>query len=232
MKKIFSVFALFAGIICANAQDDIEKRCLSELSPIIAKAKAVWHEGNTYYGIGPERSKQYATYCLEACAICDKYINLITDENTQIDLLWGQVDILSDVLKIYEDHKWGLNAIEYEKQFQRKVTSLNNILAISNRIDNEHDNLQVKFDVNYNLGKHYFKCAAYEKASLSYSICIETYQKLIKGNMDDDEFIKFGQEVYYYMGYTAYKLGDNLNAQNYFNKAKNILNDDLIQPYK
>lgn len=84
MKKVFSVLALFAGIICANAQEDIEKRCLSELGPIIAKAKAVWHEGNTYYGIGPERSKQYATLKMRSRTQFSFFQKMISLRTTRI----------------------------------------------------------------------------------------------------------------------------------------------------
>lgn len=231
MKKLFFVFILLAGIMRVNAQGVIE-RCQAELEPIIAQANAVWHEGNTHYGISRERSELYATYCLKACNVCDKYLNLITNENDQIDLMWFQVDILSDILDIYEDHKWGLKPFEYEQLFQRKVTLLDDILTISNRIDDKHTNLQEKFDVGYDLGEHYFKRKEYKQASSAFSQCIIAYQELIKRNSNDNELIKFGQKAYYWKGYCIYKLGDTPLANSYLNKAKNILNDSLIQPYK
>lgn len=231
MKKLIFVFIFFVGIMSVKAQDVIE-RCQAELDPIIAKANAVWQEGNTHYGISRERSELYASYCLKACNICDKYLSLITNEEDQIDLMWFQVDILSDILDIYEDHKWGLKSFEYEQQSQRKVTLLNDILTISNRIDNQQTNLQEKFDVNYNLGEHYFKRKEYEQASSAFSQCIIAYQELRKRNSNDNELIKFGQKAYYWKGYCLYKLGNTTLANSYLNKAKNILNNSLIQPYK
>ena len=123
MKKIFLMLALVMEAIYTNAQD-VVNRCLSELEPLVAKAKSVWHDGNTYYGTNSERAERYAIYCLEACAVVDKYINLIDDVNEQLDLLWGQVDMLSSVLEIYEEDKMGLSASEYAQQTNRKIATL------------------------------------------------------------------------------------------------------------
>ena len=46
------------------------------------------------------------------------------------------------------------------------------------------------------------------------------------------EITQTEEQAYYWMGYTAYKQGDTIIANHYFNKAKNILNDNLIQPYE
>lgn len=73
MKKIFLMLALVMEATYTNAQD-VVNRCLSELEPLVAKAKSVWHDGNTYYGTNSERAERYAIYCLEACAVVDKYI--------------------------------------------------------------------------------------------------------------------------------------------------------------
>lgn len=64
-------------------------------------------------------------------------------------------------------------------------------------------------------------------------MAVSNYNDLLSSEYANDEDIrKSGQKAYYWMGYTAYKLGDTTIAQNYFNKSKNILNDELIQPYK
>mgnify|MGYP003377052304 CR=1 FL=1 len=51
MKKMFLILALVMGATYTNAQDVVD-RCLSELEPLVAKAKSVWHDGNAYYGTG------------------------------------------------------------------------------------------------------------------------------------------------------------------------------------
>ena len=45
MKKMFLILALVMGATYTNAQDVVD-RCLSELEPLVAKAKSVWHDGN------------------------------------------------------------------------------------------------------------------------------------------------------------------------------------------
>lgn len=74
---------------------------------------------------------------------------------------------------------------------------------------------------------------AYKEASVYYSSCISNYTNLLSSEYaNDDDIRKAGQKAYYWMGYTAYKQGDTTIANHYFNKAKNILNDNLIQPYE
>ena len=87
MKKMFLMFALVMGATYTNAQDVVD-RCITELEPLIVKAKSVWVDGNSTYGITSERAERYAIYCLEACAVVDKYIDRIGDVNEQLDLLW------------------------------------------------------------------------------------------------------------------------------------------------
>lgn len=126
------MLALVMEATYTNAQD-VVNRCLSELEPLVAKAKSVWHDGNTYYGTNSERAERYAIYCLEACAVVDKYINLIDDVNEQLDLLWGQVDMLSSVLEIYEEDKMGLSASEYAQQTNRKIATLKKLVVLSKK---------------------------------------------------------------------------------------------------
>lgn len=113
------MLTIVMGATCVNAQDVVD-RCLTELEPLIAKAKAVWDDGNSHYGLSAERAERYVIYSLEACAVVDKYIDSIDDINEQLDLLWGQVDILSDILGMYEDNRIGLSATEYTLQTNRK----------------------------------------------------------------------------------------------------------------
>ena len=41
MKKMFLMFALVMGATYTNAQDVVD-RCITELEPLIVKAKSVW----------------------------------------------------------------------------------------------------------------------------------------------------------------------------------------------
>ena len=232
MKKMFLMFALVMGATYTNAQDVVD-RCITELEPLIVKAKSVWVNGNSTYGITSERAERYAIYCLEACAVIDKYIDRIGDVNEQLDLLWGQVDMLSDILEIYKTNKVGLSASEYTQQFNRKVSALKKLAVLSKRINNKADRDLELYNINEALGEHYFNSGNYKEASIYYSMCVSNYNDLLSSEYANDEDIrKSGQKAYYWMGYTAYKLGDTTIAQNYFNKSKNILNDELIQPYK
>lgn len=232
MKKIFLMLALVMEATYTNAQD-VVNRCLSELEPLVAKAKSVWHDGDTYYGTNSERAERYAIYCLEACAVVDKYINLIDDVNEQLDLLWGQVDMLSSVLEIYEEDKMGLSASEYAQQTNRKIATLKKLVVLSKKIESQADRDLELYNINEALAEHYFHRGAYKEASVYYSSCISNYTNLLSSEYaNDDDIRKAGQKAYYWMGYTAYKQGDTTIANHYFNKAKNILNDNLIQPYE
>ena len=233
MKKILAILALLAGIMSANAQQNEVDRCLSELEPIIAKAKAVWHDGNTSLGLTSERAERYAIYCLEACAVIDKYIDHINDVNEQLDLLWGQVDMLSDILKTYEENKMGLSPSEYTQQSNRKVLALQKLAILCKKITYKEDRDSELYNVNEALAQHYFSKANFKEASTYYSMCISNYNELLLSEYANDPDIqKAGQKAYYWMGYAAYKQGDTTLANNYFNKAKSILNDSLIQPYQ
>lgn len=89
------------------------------------------------------------------------------------------------------------------------------------------------YNINEALAEHYFHKGAYKEASVYYSSCISNYTNLLSSEYAyDDDIRKAGQKAYYWMGYTAYKQGDTTIANHYFNKARNILNDNLIQPYK
>lgn len=151
---MFLMFALVMGATYTNAQDVVD-RCITELEPLIVKAKSVWVDGNSTYGITSERAERYAIYCLEACAVVDKYIDRIGDVNEQLDLLWGQVDMLSDILEIYKTNKVGLSASEYTQQSNRKVSALKKLAVLSKRINNKADRDLELYNINEALGEHY-----------------------------------------------------------------------------
>lgn len=230
------MLVLAIGATSVNAQDAIVQDFIKEMKIISQKRDALWKSDNSISGgFDDSNAKLYIQYSLEACTLVDKNINYFTDGNEQIDLLWMQVDILSDALDVYNKNKVGLTVSEYETQFRRMVAALNHILSISNQIDDIQANLQVQFDVKRELGNQYFKHNKYQMAFDNYKSCIKIYQKYMDSydTYDTDEDIcKLGQEAYYYLGYSAYKLGDTATANYYLNKAKSILNDELIQPYK
>ena len=151
----------------------------------------------------------------------------------QLDLLWNQVDILSDILKIYEKHQMGLSASEYTQQSDRKILTLKKLAILCKKINNKADRDLELYNINEALAKDYFNKGNYKEASIYYSSCTSNYTDLLTSEYaHDDDIRKAGQKAYYWMGYTMYKLGDNTLALIYFNKAKSILNDSLILPYK
>lgn len=232
MKRLFLTFVLLIGAIHLSAQDVVD-RCFSELEPLMTKARAVWHDGNSYYGITSERAERYTIYCLEACAVIDKYVDHINDVNEQLDLLWGQVDILSDILKTYEENKMGLSPSEYAQQSNRKVLTLQKLAILCKKITYKADRDSELYNVNEALAQHYFSKGNFKDAATYYSMCISNYNELLLSEYaNDSDTRKAGQKAYYWMGYTAYKQGDTILANKYFNKAKSILNDSLIQPYQ
>lgn len=233
MKKMFLMLALVMGATCTNAQTLTEQEFVRKMEELSNKRDALWKGDNWISGgFDDANAKLYIQYSIEACALMDKYINQLADGNEQIDLLWMQTYALSDALDVYYKNRVGLSEAECGVQFRRMVAVLNRILTISNRIDDKQTNLQVAFDVKRELGEQYFKCKKYQDAFDNYKSCITSYQEYINQYGTDADIRKLGQEVYYYCGYSAYKLGNTAIANNYFNKAKNILNDNLIQPYK
>ncbi|WP_418714453.1 hypothetical protein, partial [Alistipes putredinis] len=89
------------------------------------------------------------------------------------------------------------------------------------------------YDVNKALGEHYFQHMNYKEASIYYSMCVSAYKNTLTGRYaNDDDTQRMGQQSYYWMGYTAYKLGDKTIALNYYQKAKNILDNTEIKPYE
>ena len=148
-------------------------------------------------------------------------------------MLWGQVDMLSSVLEIYEEDKMGLSASEYAQQTNRKIATLKKLVVLSKKIESQADRDLELYNINEALAEHYFHRGAYKEASVYYSSCISNYTNLLSSEYaNDDDIRKAGQKAYYWMGYTAYKQGDTTIANHYFNKAKNILNDNLIQSYE
>lgn len=232
MKKMFLMLALVMGATYANAQAVTEQEFVREMEELFNKRDALWKGDNWVSGgFNDANAKLYIQYSMEACALIDQYINQLTDGNEQIDLLWGQTDILSDALGVYRKNRVGLSEAEYGVQFRRMVAVLNRILTISNRIDDKQTNLQEAFDVKRELGDQYFKCEKYQDAFDNYKSCIASYQEYINQYGADADIRKLGQKAYYDCGYSAYKLGNTAVANNYFNKAKEIFNDNL-KPYK
>lgn len=233
MKKIFLTVALVVGAMYANAQVITEQEFARKMGELSNKRDALWKGDNWMSGgFDDANAKLYIQYSMEACALMEKYTNQLTDENEQIDLLWMQTDVLSDALDVYCKNRVGLSEAEYGVQFRRMVAALNRILTISKRIDDKQTHLQVAFDVKRELGEQYFKCKKYQDAFDNYKSCITSYQEYTNLYGADADIRKLGQEAYYYCGYSAYKLGNTAVANHYFNKAKEILNDSLIQPYK
>lgn len=233
MKKIFLTFALAIGATYANSQAITEQDFVREMELLYNKRTALWKtDGSIHGGFNDNGAKLYIQYSIKACALIDQYINQLADGNEQIDILWMKVDILSDALDVYCKNKVGLSESEYDIQFQRMVTALNNIINISNQIDDRHDNLQVIFDAKRELGDQYFKHNNYKEAYDNYMSCINAYQEYANSYTPDTEVRNLGREAYYYLGYSAYKLGDKTTADNYFNKAKSILGTNSLQPYK
>ena len=232
MKKI----ALFLGIvlfyIISYAQSSVIDKCLDELEPILKNANKVWVDGNTHYGMTAERAERYAFYCMSACDVIDKYINQIYDIDEKIDMLWTKVDLLSGILEMYETSAKGLSKSQYDIQSKRKVTALELISHVSNEISDKIDRILEQYDVEEALGEFYFNSKNYKEAQRCYSTCVSKYNDLLTNGWKDTKSKKMGQKAYYWLGYSHYKLGETAIAKNYFDKAKTILNDDLIQGYK
>lgn len=218
--------------IISYSQSTIAVKCIQEIQPIMDNANKVWGDSNSIYGMTAERAERYAFYCISACDVIDKYSNQLHDIDEKIGLLWKQIDLLSEILNIYEEFGWGLSKSEYDIQSKRKVTTLELILQTSNKISDIIDRDIEKYNVAEALGIFYFNQKNYKKAQSNYSLCVSKYNDLLKNGWENFESKKAGQRAYYWLGYAHYKLGETSIAQNYFNKAKSILNDALIQSYK
>ena len=232
MKKIFFLIMLILEMATVKGQDIVDKFLL-EFKPIAERAEKVYIDGNSYYGQTSERAERYAIYCLEACSVIDKYVDRIDDINEQLDMLWKQVDILSDILNVYEQDQIGISSSEYNVLLTRKISSLKKLGIICIKITDDADRYLELYDVNKALGEHYFQHMNYKEASIYYSMCVSAYKNTLTGRYaNDDDTQRMGQQSYYWMGYTAYKLGDKTIALNYYQKAKNILDNTEIKPYE
>lgn len=107
------------------------------------------------------------------------------------------------------------------------------LAILCRKLDSKADRDSELYNINEALVEHYFNKGNFKESSIYYSMCISIYNELLLSEYaNDSDTRKAGQKAYYWMGYTAYKLGDTTIANNYFNKAKTILNDALIEPYQ
>ena len=232
MKRLLLFLSLVPFYTVSYAQSSIAERCLEELKP---KMEFFY----MYLGMSVENIKIYTEECSAACEVIDKYVPQLTDIDEKFDLLWAKVDLLSVLLEAYLKFGWESSKQEYITQSNRMVSTLENMERLASQIKEKSDwNLQM-FNIKEALGEHYFQQKNYQKAKSYYSFCISINNEIfsdkkqyISEYLTESKLLKAGQRVCYWMGYSVYKLGDTASAQSYYNKAKNILNDELIQPYK
>lgn len=235
MRKLLLITTI---LLCyssiAYTQSNALNRCLAELKPIIETANSVWQDEEKHYGLTPERCNRYSFYCQSACDVIDKHLPQISDHEEKLGLQWGKVDLISELLEIYEEHNWGLTQSEYITLLSKKVSTLE-LMRNATTLSSEEAGKSIEsLNIEEALGEHYFKQKNYEKAKSHYSACINLYATIASSynQIDENNMQQVGQRIYYWMGYSVYKLGQASSAQYYYNRAKDFLNDDLIQQYK
>ncbi|WP_294598662.1 hypothetical protein [uncultured Rikenella sp.] len=233
------VAILITATTTAQTNTDISPeaaKCLNELKPFAEKAKAVWQseDGKVTFGTTPERIERYVLYLSNACNIIDKHLSSITNMDEKLDIMWGKVDLLSNILDLYDPTGISISKTEYNQFSSTKIQTLESMLRLSNGISDPIDQAITLYDIFYELGESHFESEKYTEAQLCYSACISKFNAVctIPNIQNEVDIDVMGQKAYYKMGYVAYKLNDELVAKEYYNKAKALLDDDFIQPYK
>lgn len=228
MKKL--LLFLVVGMIAVTTHAQINAgispeavQCLNELKPIVEKAKTAKENGNII---------QYVSYLSKACNVIDKHLNSINNIDERLDLMWAKVDLLPNIL--YDSDGTNMSQRDYNQFSSMKIQTLESMLRLSNSIHDPTDQAIVSYDIYYELAEVYFELEKYAEARRYYSMCISKFNtvRTIPNIQDQIDIDVMGQKAYYKMGYVAYKLNDRSLAGDYYNKAKTLLNDDFIQPYR
>lgn len=241
MKRIiFLLLLLCIAINIANAQNDLLwEKFEAEITPytnvineIESKVVGPDYVRPSLYGL--KEARQVVAHSLKVCEIIDKYINQFNDPADKMDLLWGKVDMLDAVIGDYDRIlKNEISQTEKEIQVNRRIATLKQMLSLS-----EKDNTAITY-IGNELGHVYFKQEKYKEAQTYYSMSVSSYDKITSNEMDQynseqrKSLTSTARESNYYLGYTYYKLGQTAQAQIYYDKAKSIKGDEILnRPYK
>lgn len=232
MKKLLIILWLGICGISANAQS-LYEQCANEVESILNEAETIWYSNGTTYWYTPERQARYVGYCVKASNVVDSYLQRVTMTSDKVDLLWMQLRLLSNFLYNEDGQSYnGISSTEYNRHVEKYMSIINKLSVYCNGISNtDEKNLEQAY-IAQNLGYIYYYQKNYQKAKEQFNVVVSKYNSLLNSTIDSDEVTELGQCGYYELGHIAYKMGNNTVATNYYNKAKSILDDDYIVPYK
>ena len=219
MKKILIFLILVICGISANAQS-LYDQCANKVESILNEAETIWYNNGTTYWYTPERQARYVGYCVKASNVVDSYLQRVTTTSDKVDLLWMQLRLLSNFLYNEDGQSYnGISLSEYNRHIEKYMSIINKLSVYCNGISNT-DEKNLEHQKNY------------QKAKEQFNVVVLKYNSLRNSTIDSDEVTELGQCGYYELGHIAYKMGNNTVATSYYNKAKSILDDDYIVPYK